>query len=80
VKLAIRKQVPLMYMRTERLGGSRFRITISPPIDLPEADDDATVLAIATAINEEIESWIRATPEQWFWPHRRWGKNIPAAD
>ena len=55
VKLAIRKQVPLMYMRTERLGGSRFRVTISPPIDLPETDDDATVLAVATAINQEIE-------------------------
>jgi len=77
VKLAIRKQVPLMYMRTERSGGSHFRVTISPPIDLPDRDDDATVLAVATAINQEIEGWIRAAPEQWFWPHRRWGKDIP---
>jgi len=77
VKLAIRKQVPLMYMRTERLGGSHFRVTISPPITLPDADDDATVLAVAGEINREIESWIRAKPDQWFWPHRRWGKNIP---
>ena len=76
VKLAIRKKVPLMYMRTERLGDSRFRIRISPPIELPDTDDDATVLAVASDINLEIESWIRATPEQWFWPHRRWGKNI----
>jgi lauroyl/myristoyl acyltransferase len=33
-------------------------------------------LALATEINHEIENWIRANPEQWFWPHRRWGKNI----
>jgi len=79
VKLAIRKQVPLMYMRTERIRGSHFRVTISPPIDLPDKDDDATVLAVATAINQEIEGWIRAAPEQWFWPHRRWGKDIPGA-
>ena len=79
VKLAIRKKVPLMYMRTERLAGSRFRVSISPPIELPEADDDATVLAVATAINEEIERWIRSRPDQWFWPHRRWGKDIPTA-
>ncbi|MCH1475490.1 MAG: lysophospholipid acyltransferase family protein, partial [Alphaproteobacteria bacterium] len=77
VKLAIRKKVPLMYMRTKRVGGSRFRITISPPITLPAEDDDATVIAVATEINAEIERWIRATPDQWFWPHRRWGKNLP---
>lgn len=77
VKLAIRKKVPLMYMRTERIDASRFRVTISPPIALPDADDDATILAVASQINAEIETWIRAAPEQWFWPHRRWGKNIP---
>lgn len=77
IKLAIRKQVPLMYMRTERLGGSRFRVRISAPITLPETDDDATILAVATDINAEIEGWIRTAPEQWFWPHRRWGKNLP---
>ena len=77
VKLAIRKKVPLMYMRTERVGGSRFRITISPPVALPAEDDDATVIAVATEINAEIERWIRAAPDQWFWPHRRWGKDLP---
>ena len=77
IKLAIRKDVPLMYMRTERLGGSRFRVQISPPIVLPDTDDDATILAVASQINAEIEDWIRAAPQQWFWPHRRWGKNIP---
>ena len=77
VKVAIRKKVPLMYMRTERLGGSRFRIHISPPIALPDRDDDATILAVASQINAEIEGWIRAAPEQWFWPHRRWGKILP---
>ena len=78
VKLAIRKRVPLMYMRTRRLAGSRFRVSISRPIDLPDQDDDATVLAVATQINDRLEGWIRETPEQWFWPHRRWGKSVPS--
>lgn len=78
VKLAIRKRVPLMYMRTRRLAGSRFRVSISKPIDLPDQDDDATVLAVATQINDRLEGWIRETPEQWFWPHRRWGKCVPS--
>jgi len=76
VKLAIKKQVPLIYMRTRRLAGSRFRVSISPPITLPEQDDDESVLAVASAINHTIEGWIKETPEQWFWPHRRWGKHI----
>jgi lauroyl/myristoyl acyltransferase len=32
---------------------------------------------LATEINAEIERWIRAAPDQWFWPHRRWGKDLP---
>ena len=76
VKLAIKKRVPLIYMRTRRLAGSRFRVSISPPITLPDKDDDDQVLAVASVINRTIEGWIRETPEQWFWPHRRWGKDI----
>ncbi len=76
IKIAIKKQAPLFFMRTERLDGCRFRVTISPPLELPNTSDNATVLAMATMINTEIEGWIRQTPEQWFWPHRRWGKNI----
>ncbi len=64
-------------MGTELWGGSRFLITIAPPIALPAEDDDATVIAVATEINAEIERWIRAAPDQWFWPHRRWGKDLP---
>jgi KDO2-lipid IV(A) lauroyltransferase len=76
IKIAIKKQVPILFMRTERVGPARFRVTISPPIDLPKTADDATILMIATDINSELERWIRAAPEQWFWPHRRWGKHI----
>ena len=76
VKLAIRKKVPLIYMHTERLGGCHFRVTISPPLALPESDGDGDIVAVATQINSTIEGWIRARPEHWFWPHRRWGKHI----
>ncbi len=76
IKLAIKKQVPLLYMRTERLDGCNFRVTISPPLNMPKNDDDASIIAAATKINAELEGWIKERPEQWFWPHRRWGKNI----
>ena len=76
IKIAIKKQAPLFYMRTERLNGCRFRVTISPPLVLPKTADQSAVLEMATIINAEIEEWVRQTPEQWFWPHRRWGKHI----
>src|SRR5260221_490345 len=40
-----------------------YRAANNPWIDL---------LAIMTAVNAEIESWIRARPEMWLWLHRRW--------
>ena len=76
IKLAVRKKVPVMYMHTERLAGCRFRVTISPPISLPDVEDDASILELATEINGTLEQWIRQRPEQWFWPHRRWGKDV----
>ena len=76
VKLAIRRKAPLMFMRTRRLKGCRFRVEISPPLNLPKSDDDKSVAGVVRAINAELETWIRQTPEQWMWPHRRWGKNI----
>ena len=44
-------------------------LTVGVEVDLPKTK--------AGQINAEIEGWIRAEPEQWFWPHRRWGKILP---
>ena len=56
--------------------GVRFKVTVSAPIPLPDTDDDANILRVASDINAELERWIRANPSQWFWPHRRWGKDV----
>ena len=76
IKMAIKKKVPVMFMRTERLNGCHFRVTISKPIKLPKQSTDEAVLKVALKINLELAKWITAKPEQWFWPHRRWGKDI----
>ncbi len=60
-------------VRTERLKGARFRITVSPPLDLPDTGDRATdERAVMVRINRIVEDWVRARPEQWLWLHRRW--------
>ena len=76
IKVAIKKNVPIFYVQMVRVSGCHFRLTISPAIDLPDHDDDDSVLIAATAINKTIEDWIIQHPEQWFWPHRRWTKDV----
>jgi KDO2-lipid IV(A) lauroyltransferase len=72
-QLALRFDCPIMPARVERLNGARFRIVLSPPIAVDKTGDrHADKLAIMTAVNAEIESWIRARPEMWLWLHRRW--------
>lgn len=75
-ELALRFGVPLVPVRVERLGGARFRLTVLPPLDLPDTGDrDADVRTILRQINGLFEEWIRERPDQWLWPHRRWPKD-----
>jgi KDO2-lipid IV(A) lauroyltransferase len=72
-KLARRYQCPLHGARVERLGGARFRATLTPPIEVPITDDVAAdIEAIMTEVTSIIEGWVRERPEQWLWLHRRW--------
>lgn len=71
--LALRFDCDVLPARVERLGGARFRLTIEPPLALPDSGNrSADVAALMTAVNATLERWIRERPEQWFWVHRRW--------
>ncbi len=73
--LALRFSCPLVPIRVERLGPARFRITVEPPLAHPATGERAAdVLALTQAMNDRIEAWVRARPEQWLWLHRRWPK------
>lgn len=66
-RLAIRCGVELVPVRTERLEGSRFRVTFHEPVphgdpSLPEAE---RALRMTAAVNALFEEWIRAAPEAW---------------
>ena len=72
-RLARRFDCPVRGAWVERLGGARFRVTITPPIALPRSDDEAADIHAATAlVTAMLEGWVRARPEQWLWLHRRW--------
>jgi KDO2-lipid IV(A) lauroyltransferase len=72
-RLARRFDCPVRGARVERLGGARFRITITPPIELPRSDDEAAdIQATCALVTGILEGWVRERPEQWLWLHRRW--------
>jgi KDO2-lipid IV(A) lauroyltransferase len=72
-QLARRLRIPVCPARAERLEGARFRVTILPPIALPESDDrNADARVIMEQLNALLEGWIRERPAQWLWLHRRW--------
>lgn len=71
--LALRFDCTVLPARVERLEGARFRLTVYPPLELPDTGDrDADIAALTTAVNATLEAWIRERPEQWFWLHNRW--------
>ncbi|MBF0249529.1 MAG: lauroyl acyltransferase [Alphaproteobacteria bacterium] len=72
-EFALRFGAPMVPIRCVRLPGARFRLIFHPPLQVEttgERKDD--VRAIMTAVNALLESWIRETPGQWLWLHRRW--------
>jgi KDO2-lipid IV(A) lauroyltransferase len=63
----------LMPASNERLPGSRFRMTVHPPIEYtPTGDQERDVYALTCLINDAVEKMVRYRPSQWLWIHRRW--------
>jgi KDO2-lipid IV(A) lauroyltransferase len=73
--LALRFRCPVIPGYVRRIGPARLRVTCEPALALPDTGDRQKDQALLTrAVNERFEAWIRATPECWFWLHRRWPK------
>ncbi|NNM73114.1 lipid A biosynthesis lauroyl acyltransferase [Enterovirga aerilata] len=77
-KLARHHDCPVHGVRVIRLQGHRFRIELTPPLDLPrDAEGRIDVAGATQAMTAVVERWVRETPEQWLWMHRRW--RVPAS-
>lgn len=78
-QLALRHNVPLLPVRMRRTGSVGFHMTVEPPLSVPDPGDPAAHrLALTEAMNRRFEAWIRETPEEWLWLHRRWPKALYA--
>lgn len=80
-KLALRFKAEVLTCRIERLKGARWRFTVSDPLPLPDTGDpEADAIELTRRVTAEVESWIRAKPEDWLWLHRRWPKALYRRD
>jgi Kdo2-lipid IVA lauroyltransferase/acyltransferase len=71
--LALKLGSVLLPASNERLPGSRFRMTVHPPLEFtPTGDQDRDVHTLTSLINDAIEKSVRYRPSQWLWIHRRW--------
>ena len=56
-----------------RLPDGRFRVVMTPPLDLPrDARGKIDPEGANLVVHSMVESWIREYPEQWLWLHDRW--------
>jgi KDO2-lipid IV(A) lauroyltransferase len=71
--LHLRTGAALLPVAIRRTRGARFHVTFHAPLDVPRTGDKtADTNAILLAINQKMEDFIRAAPEQWLWAHNRW--------
>lgn len=70
--IAIKWGYPIFMTRVIRTKGANYQVEILPVMEVPEK---ATAIEIMTMVNKCMEGWIKEYPEQWFWVHRRWGKD-----
>lgn len=75
--MALKFRCPVIPGHVQRLGPARLRIVVEPPMTLPDTGNRQKDVATFTqAINDRLEAWIRARPENWLWLHRRWPKEL----
>ena len=72
-QLAYRFNCPVVPVQVERMGGARFRVTVHPPLELPDSGSkQADVVNLMMVVNQHLGDWIRQNPDQWLWVHNRW--------
>jgi len=75
-RIGLKYNVPIIPARSIRIGKDfKFILDVDTPLIQDKTDDlNQDSLNLTLKINQKIESWIKDTPQQWFWVHNRWKK------
>ncbi len=77
--LALKTGCAIIPVRCTLQENGRYRMTYGPPVEWNGSGRrDEDVVGLTQQLTAVIESWVRETPEQWLWLHRRW-KTQPLA-
>lgn len=76
-QFALRFDLPIIPARVVRTQGAHFKAFVYPSLAYAKTGDEThDVQTILRALHALLEEWIREHPEQWFWIHRRWPKEM----
>jgi KDO2-lipid IV(A) lauroyltransferase len=79
-KMALSSGAALVPISVQRLKGARFRVVVHEAISLQKTGArNGDVEAGVRQINAFVEARVRERPEEWWWTHRRWTKEVYAA-
>ena len=71
--LAIKTGCPIVPARCVRRADGRYRMAYGPPVEWSASGRrEEDIKALTQQLTSIIEGWVRETPEQWLWLHRRW--------
>ncbi len=75
VRLAARKQLPVVYGSLEKLRRGYYQVKIVPIVEPGCVLTEQEIMHRYIAL---LERDIRSQPELWLWSHRRWKHSMPA--
>jgi KDO2-lipid IV(A) lauroyltransferase len=68
---------PIVFGAAVRRPSGRYQLNFEAIDVSPTGDREADVDRIVAEYTLTLERWIRRTPEQYFWHHRRWKHQRP---
>jgi len=71
--LALKTGCAIVPVRCLLQPSGRYRMRYGPPVEWPRTGRrDADIAELTQHLTAIVEGWVRETPEQWLWLHRRW--------
>jgi len=74
---ALRLDAPIVFGAAVRRPSGRYQLSFEAIDVTPTGDREADVDRIVAEYTLTLERWIRRTPEQYLWHHRRWKHQRP---